>query len=196
MSAQPKKILNVLYKVNLLIHKEQQPKIHIRLIRWLLASGRYIVIIVELITISAFVFRYKLDGDLEEQNSKIKQKIPYIQSLKNEEILVRETQFKLWTIRQTRSIDPNFVEVLTKIAQLTPKSIKLTAINLDRSQSFPKTSLIITGHTPTNLELSALLRALQKDQTFSDINLTNISFEEETTFTITGSLSGKGGSSS
>lgn len=185
-----------IFKVNLLIHKEDQPKIYIRLLKWLLSSGRFIVVFVELLTIGAFVYRYKLDSDLIEIQEKIKEAIPYVQSLKQDEILIRQTQFQLSTIKQVKGSAPGFTNAILKISQLTPKNIILTNITLDRSQTFPKTALTITGQTPSNTELSAFIKALQKDPTFFGITLTNISFEGQTNFTITGSLDEKGAKNS
>lgn len=184
-----------IFKVNLLIKKGEQLKLQVKLIRWLLSSGRFIVVFVELLTISAFVYRYKLDTDLADLQDSIKERVPYIQSLKNDEILIRQVQFQLNNIKQTRNENPNFAQVLSKIALITPKNIKLTSISFDRTQSFPKTSLSISGQTPSNVELSAFVKALQKDPIFAEITLTNISFERQTNFTITGILNGKGATS-
>lgn len=176
------------FKVNLLIHKEDQPKIYLRFLKWLLSSGRFILVFVELLTIGAFVYRYKLDTDLIDIQEKIKEQIPYIQSLKRDEILIRQTQFQLATIKQIKQSNPDYTTTLLKIAQLTPQNIKLTSIALDRTQTFPKVSITINGQTSSNIELSAFIKALQKDPVFTDITLTNISFEGQTMFTITGSL--------
>lgn len=180
------------FKVNLLIHKEEQSKLYLRLLKWLLYSGRFIVVFVELLTIGAFVYRYKLDFDLIDLQEKIKEEVPYVKSLKQDEILIRQTQFQLSTIKQVKRESPNFTATLLKIAQLTPKSIILTNITLDRGQTPTKTALIISGQTPSNIELGAFIKALQKDSAFSGITLTNISFEGQTNFTITGSLNEKG----
>ncbi|MFH0937233.1 MAG: PilN domain-containing protein [Candidatus Daviesbacteria bacterium] len=184
------------FKVNLLIFKEEQPKFHIKLLRWMLSSGRFIVVFVEILTISAFVYRYKLDSDLLDLQEKIKEGVPYIQSLKKDEDAIRQTQFQLKTIKEIKNASPNFAAIYVQIAKLIPVSIKLTNINLDRSQSFSKTNITISGQTPSNLELSAFIKALKSDPTFTNINLTNISFEGETTFTITGSLAEKGAKNS
>lgn len=195
-SPQKKITTSNLFKVNLLIHKGEQIKLYVKLIRWLLSSGRYIIVFVEIIVISAFVYRYKLDAELDDLQEKIKEQVPYLQSLREDEMLIRQTQFQLTTVKQTRKESPDFTQVMLKIAKITPKAIKLTTVNLDRTQSFPKTNLMISGQTPSNVELSAFLKALKKDPTFIGINLTNISFEGQTVFTITGSLSEKGGGSS
>lgn len=182
------------FKINLLIQKNIQPKIYTRLLKWMLSSGKFIVIIVELITISAFVYRYKLDSELIDLQEKIKETVPFVQSLKNNEALIRQTQFQLQNIKQIKSNALDFDQIFTKISLITPKSILLTNISLDASSPI-KTNLTISGITPSNIELSTFIKTLQKDPFFSNINLTNISFEGETTFVITGSLV-KGGKES
>ena len=182
------------FKINLLVQKNVQPKIYIRLIKWMLSSGKFIVIVVELITISAFVYRYKLDAELIDLQEKIKETVPYIQSLKSNEILIRQTQFQLTSIAQIKNSTPDYTQIFSKIALLTPQSIKLTNISLDSSKP-GTTDLTISGNTPSNRELSLFIKTLQKDPMFSNISLTNISFEGETTFIITGNVTGKGGKS-
>lgn len=180
------------FQINLLIRKGEQVKLYERLLKWLLSSGRFIVVLVELITIGAFVTRYKLDAELADLQDQIKEKVPYIESLKVDETLIRQTQFQLSTIKQTRNESPDFVQTVSKIATLTPKNIKITNITLDRAQSFPNTLFVISGATPSNIELSVFISALQKDPSFAEVTLTNISFEGQTVFTLTGSLGKKG----
>lgn len=192
MAVLKKNTASDLLKVNLLIHKGDQTKLYIRLFRWILSSGRFIVVIVELVVIGAFIMRYKLDSELIDLQEKIKEQVPYIQSLQQDETTIRQTQFQLTTIKQTKAEGLIFSAALVKIASLTPKNIKLTGITIDRTQSFPKTTLFISGQTPSNRELSAFIQLLQKDPAFSEISLTNISFEGQTIFTISGSLTGRG----
>lgn len=179
------------FQINLLIRKGEQVKLHERLLKWLLSSGRFIVVLVELITIGAFVARYKLDAELADLQEQIKEKVPYIESLKADEALIRQTQFQLSTIKQTKSESPDFVQTVSRVAALTPKNIKITNITLDRTQVFPKTLFIISGTTPSNIELSVFIGLLQKDPSFAEVTLTNISFEGQTIFTLTGSLAGQ-----
>lgn len=177
-----------IFKVNLLIQKGQQVKLHFRLVKWLLSSGRYIVAFVELVVIGAFLIRYALDTELLDLQEKIKEQAAYVSSLKADEELIRQTQFRLNTVRQTRNDNPDLSPVLAKIALLTPKNVTLSNISLDRTQLASQTTLSLTGSSPSNIELSAFLKALQKDQLFSKVSLTNISFEGQVTFTINGAL--------
>lgn len=185
MSAAQKKNL---FKVNLFINKGERPEIYLQVLKWLISSGRYIVIFVELVVIIAFISRYKLDADLAAIQEEIKEIIPYIQSLKADEKAIKETQYQLFSIKQIKDSDPNYPEVLNNIAKLTPQSIKLSNITIDRSKTYSKIDFSINGQTPSNIELSAFIKALKNYPLFSEITLTNISFEGITTFTITGVL--------
>lgn len=177
-----------LFKVNLLIHREQQEKLLAKLLKWSLSSGRFIVILVELITISAFVFRYKLDADLSDLQEQINDKIPYLKNLSLDEAQIKHLQYQLSTISKLKSENMDFSKYLTELTTTIPKSILLTNISFDRSQSYPKAAMTITGQTPSNLELSVFIKKLQENPNFSDITLANISFDNQTTFTITGSI--------
>lgn len=177
-----------LFNINLLMNRGKSEKLYSKLLKWALSSGRFIVILVEMITIGAFVYRYKLDADLNDLQDQINQKIPYIKSLSVDEADIKHTQFQLSTISKLKSENMDFSKYLTEFTKIIPKSISLTNINLDRTENYPNASISITGQTPSNLELSVFVKELQKDPNFSDIALTNIAFDNQTTFTITGKL--------
>lgn len=178
-----------LINLNILFSQTNQPKLYLRVFRWLLSSGKYLVVLVELIVISGFVLRVKLDTDISDTQDKIKEQIPYLQALAPDERQVRLTQLQLTTIKQIRHNNPDFVAALNKISSLTPKTIKLTNIFFDRTQSPAKTSLRLVGQSPSNLEVANYIKALQNDQSFSDIILANISIEkDQVNFTLLGNL--------
>lgn len=177
-----------LFGVNLLVHLGEQEKLYTKLIKWALSSGRFIVIFVEIITISAFVYRYKLDADLADIQDQINERIPYISSLAEDEILIKNTQFQINNIVKLKDEKANFVTALNNLSKIIPQSIKLSNISFDRGLAYPKTAVTIIGQSPSNLELSIFIKELQRDPNFSNINLTNISFETQTQFTITGNL--------
>lgn len=176
------------FKVNLLIHKGEQIKLYVRLLKWVLSSGRYIVVFVELLVIGAFIFRYKLDAELIDIQEKIKDQIPYITSLKDDETLIKETQFQLANVKQVRIGGIDFAQALSKISQFTPQSVRLTSISLDPVPNSSKANFVISGASPSNRDLSAYLKALKNNPDFSGVALTNISFQDVTKFTITGTV--------
>lgn len=180
-----------LFKINLLIVKGEDVKLPAKIFRWILSSGRYIVIIVELIVIGAFVARYKLDADLASLKEDIDNRIPYLKSLKDDEDAIRLTQFRLNSVARVRSENPDFVSVFQRIAAVTPQNTRMHNITVTRIPNSAQFNIVLTGQTPFNNELSAFMNALRSDTAFSGIILTNISFEGQTVFTINGAFSVK-----
>lgn len=182
-----------IFSINLLIHKGDQPKIYIKFIKWLLSSGRFIVIFVEILVISAFVFRYKIDMDIADLQEQIEGQIPYLESLKEDETKIRQVQFQLTTIKNTHRQSPDYLNALSNISKLTPQNIILNSITINQDPKIPQPSLTIQGAAFSSLEVSAYIKALQNNPNFTGISLTNISFEENTAFTINGHIKNTGG---
>lgn len=188
MSA-PKNPSQNLYRINLLIRKGDQVAVFVALLKWILSSGRFIVILVELIVIGALIYRYQLDSELDDLKDKINQEIPYLKSLKNDEILIRQAQFQLATIKKIQADSPSYSVVVAKIASLMPTNTRISSIAMEYTEPHPKTSFIINGETPSQTnELSAFIRALKKDPAFAEVALTNVAFENGVKFSISGSL--------
>ena len=175
----------------------EQVSVAVKALQWVSTTGRYIVIVVELVVIAAFLSRFKLDADLAALQDPINRQVTFIKSLNKQENLIRQTQFQIQTIQQTKAQVPAYTTSLATLAQLTPQPVKLATVDFDQTQNFPKTNLTITGQSPSTIELSAFMKALQKETSFENITLTNISFDRQTViFTITGSLAPKGGTKS
>lgn len=168
----PKSTINL----NLLKPQSNPEKIVLKLLRWLLASGRYIFVFVEALVLIAFAARFKLDADLQAKKEAIEEQIPYIESLKAYEILIRQTQLKISTIDNIKTNYLNFSGVLQKIADQIPLSVKITAINLERKVNMANINL--TGQTPNNNDLTAFIAGLKQDNAFSNVNLTSIGLEQ------------------
>lgn len=182
-----------LLQTNLLVAKGEQVPLLTRLVRWLISSGRYIVIVVEMIVIGAFVYRYKLDADLVALQEEIASQSAYVQSLKRDEDLIRLTQFQLASIRQTKEARLDYPEVFSKIANYTPKDVRLTNITVEESKDLSHSDLSISGVTTSNTQLSELIKQLKQDNTFPTVSLSQISFDTDTVFTISATIAKGGG---
>lgn len=178
--------------LNLLLRQDNRPKFLVNLLSWILSSGRFLVVVVEIIVIAAFLLRYKFDADIAATQDEIRKILPYIQSKSQDEAFIKQTQFQISSTKTVKSTNLDFAAVIGKIAQATPQTIKLGTVNLDRTQTFPQTNLTIIGTAPSNIELNAYIQALQKDPQFSAVTLTNISFDKsEVSFNVTAVLNDK-----
>lgn len=187
--AAPKSPSQNLFKTNLLVRKGDQSEVFVALFKWILSSGRFIVILVELIVIGALIYRYQLDNQLDEIKDKMNQEVPYLKSLKNDELVIKQTQFQLASIKKINKESPDYQAIISKIASLMPQSTKLNSIALEQNQPSLKTTFVINGQSPAKTnDLSVFIRALKKDSVFSEVVLTNVAFDTDIKFSITGSI--------
>lgn len=160
-----------------LLHPQSNPeKLPVKFVRWLLSTGRYILIFVEAIVLLAFVSRFKLDTDLSERKDAIEEQIPYLESLKPDEILIRQTQLKLSSIGNIKASLANYSSILKKIADQTPAGVKLVSLNLSKELS--GVTLQINATSQSHNDLTNFMTSLKADQTFSEVAVASISLEE------------------
>lgn len=167
----PKQVINL----DLLKPQSNPEKIFVKFIRWLLKVGRYIFIFVEAVVLIAFIARFKLDEDLASQKEAIEQQIPYIESLKPFEILIRQTQLKLSTIGTFYKTYPDYSQILKQIADQTPSGVKL--INLNMEKDGGKVTIRLNAQAQNNNDLSVFVGGLKQDPLFSEVDISSIAFD-------------------
>lgn len=172
----PKSKPKIIINLDLLKPQSNPQKLPIKILHWLLSSGRYIFIFVETIVLIAFFTRFKLDGDLAAKKEAIDEQIPYIESLKADEMLIRQTQLKLSTINAFYQGRPDYPQILKKIADNTPLAVKITNLNLERVVS--KVTIKITAQAQSNNDVATFISGLKDDGAFSDVNLASAGLEE------------------
>lgn len=188
----PKLAINL----NLLKPQSNPEKLPIKLTRWLLSSGRYLFVLVNALVLVAFGARFKLDEDLDNKKTAIEEQIPYIESLKPYEILIRETQLKLSTIDTVKKSSLDWSVIFKKIADQTPTSVKLVGISIKKDVG--SATINIAGQTQVSSDLTSFITGLKGDDAFSGVNLVSVELEQGVIkFTIDASakLGGSGGKS-
>jgi len=162
--------------LDLLKPQSNPEKLLVKLIRWLLSTGRFIFVFVEALVLLAFIARFKLDADLQSNKEAIEQQLPYIESLKPFEVLIRQTQFKLTTIDNFYTTYADYGQILKEIARQTPSGVRITGFNLDKKNSIININL--NAQAQTNSDLVTFFAALKQEQLFPDVTITSISFEK------------------
>lgn len=170
-------------RLNLLKPQGVPEKITIKFIRWLLTVGRFIIVFVEALVLVVFVSRFKFDSELETLKEDTESQIPYIESLKNDEYLIRQTQLQLSTIADKRLNYPNYTSIIKKISGQTPRGIKIVTLNINH-----EVNIKISGTATNNTDITSFVSALKADKTFTDVNLVSVGLDQgTTTFTINAS---------
>lgn len=171
----PKPIQRVRIHLDLLKPQSNPEKITVKLLKWLLSSGRFIFIVVEALVLIAFLSRFKLDADIQSKKEAIDQQIPYIQNLKPYEILIKQTQLKLSTIAAFKQNGANYSELLKKIANQTPVGARINSLTL--SMQANGINIQINGQAQANNDVGAFINGFKNDDNFTNINLASIGIE-------------------
>lgn len=162
-------------------------KISVKILKWLLSTGRYIFILVEAVVLIAFILRFKLDADLASKKEAIEQQIPYIESLRSYEILIRQIQLKISTIKASRGDFADYPKILNKIADQTPLGVKLLSLNMEKGVD--KVTFRMNAEASNNNDVTNFTQGLKGDPSFSEINITSIGLDQgKISFSLTGSI--------
>lgn len=176
------------FRINLnLLNPQGVPlKLPTKFLKWMISYGRFIVIFVEIIVVAAFIFRFKLDADLDKLKTDIKNEAPYIEGQSSDETLIRQTQLRLNLIKQNNAQSSDWLPTLNRLSSKMPSGFKINNLNLE----FTPTNTItfkITGRTESNIDLEAFLNTLKKDGGYKNAALANITYDQnQIVFTITG----------
>ena len=182
----PRKTSGIKIRLDLLKPQGENIKIFAKASKWLLSTGRYIVIFVEALVLAAFLSRFKFDADLGANKEAIDQQVPFIQSQKTDEELIRQVQMQLTTIKDIKLSNPDYPEILRKIAQQSPTGVKVSNITLNKTTG--RVNFKITGSSETNNDLSTLVIGLRDESGFDGVTISSIGIEEDIiNFTISGS---------
>jgi hypothetical protein len=81
--------------INLVPHSRVEGHLSTQLLSFALSYGRYIIILTQIIVLSVFFMRFKLDRDHNDFKEKVSQRQAIVQSMGNIEKEIRRVQSKL-----------------------------------------------------------------------------------------------------
>lgn len=148
--------------------KNKQIGLFPELINWTLTVGRLLVIIIELIALGAFLYRFSLDRQLIELRSAIKQKQTILTSQKENEAKYRSLQDRLYLASDFSSLSQERTKILKDILASTPQGMKLNSF------SFTVDSINITANIQGISSLSVFVNSLKKHPNIDMLNLNSI----------------------
>lgn len=191
-SAAPKNQLRL--KLNLLHPNEIPPSLPTRFLRWIVSYGRYIVIFTEIIIVSAFLFRFKLDYDLDNIKTSINKDLPFIEGMIADEALINQTQSKLQTIGTVYANTPDWTRIFNNLSTEIPPSVRINSLNLDSNDGQNEyLGIKLSGQTTSVNDLGLFIKKLrnlqdaQGNKLFKDIALDSLNYDkQEILFSLSG----------
>jgi Tfp pilus assembly protein PilN len=99
-------------------------------VSWALTIGRVLVIVVELVALGAFLYRFSLDNQLQDLTTKIKQEQAIVVYQKNSESNYRNLQDRLTLISSVSKDSENNLKIFKDIVALSPGGFTFKILNL------------------------------------------------------------------
>lgn len=149
-------------------------------IKWTLTIGRLVVIITELIALSAFIYRFSLDRRLIDLRSEIKQKQTIVAAQKTNEAKYRDLQDRITLASNFSNLSLEKHKILTDILNLTPQGITLNNL------VFGKDSINIGTNVRMVSSLSLFINSLKNYPSIETISIDNIENRPQTNFIVVG----------
>lgn len=125
-----------------------------QVINWALTIGRILIIVVELIALSAFLYRFILDNQLRDINSRIKQEQQILSIQQRKEATYRNLQERLSLEASIMNQGKEKTKLITDILALSPEGINFTSLTYSKNQM--NIQLNTTSVFPLNIFINSL----------------------------------------
>lgn len=139
-----------------------------KFLSWALSAGRVVIVLTEIIALSAFAYRFFLDRQLIDLHTKIKQEQAIISFSKESEDKYRNIQDRLTIAKRFSQLGTDEVKVLSDVLSFVPNGVIIS--NLTTSDTVVK----ITANFNQISELRTFVDSLKSYQNTSNVNISKI----------------------
>jgi hypothetical protein len=167
--------------VNLLPPSEFELSFWGRFLKWAVTTGRYIIILTELVVIIAFLSRFKLDEELRNVNEKIQTQVNYLESEQPRLQEFLSVQKRIGLVGMAVQKSSSISGVLKYLEQRKPPEITIT------QQTVARNELTISATTLSETALGKMMLDMSRDRIWRSLDLTQIVSDTSTgiKFTLT-----------
>lgn len=153
--------------INLLPKEEFDASVTGRALKWATGTFRIIVIITELIVMTAFLSRFWLDAQNSDLNDAISVKSAQIESQSDFEKSFRDLQDRL-SVFNDYTKNTGTSDFLTKITSHVPQNIVLQSLTLQDG------AIQVKGNAGSEIDVSQFISNLKTEKTFKNITLEQV----------------------
>lgn len=150
---------------------------------WALSAGRWIVILTELVVISAFLYRFSLDQRISNLKEEIEEKRNAVAAFSAQEERFRETQRRLSVLGKAFDEYRDFEPIFDQLKLSLPEGLALTDINVRLSnENSTKTNgyqILMDGTSVREESISNLVSNMNRSELFGIVTLEKISLERQ-----------------
>lgn len=165
MAAQKKKQINI----NLVVKEGFDESYSGQVLSWALTYGRYIIIITQIVVLSVFFLRFRIDRDHTDLKESVAQKQALVESVSELETEIRRIQGKLIYIKQITKDQDSYLKALRFLQDNTPTDMIFSVLTLSPEK------MSITASSGNLKSFSYFLKKIQLDKKFTEVSLEDIS---------------------
>lgn len=137
-------------------------------LKWALSFGRLLIIIVEIVAFSAFMYRFVLDRQIIDLNDEIKKKQSLVESSKTRENTYRNLHERLATIKMINTTGNTNPVILAGIIEKTPSDITYNSIAIGEGKISMDLDVVSFS------SLTAFVKTLRENPQISSVIITGI----------------------
>lgn len=104
------------------------------LLKWALSFGRLLIIIVEVVAFSAFMYRFVLDRQISDLNDKIKNEQAIVEASKRQEDTYRSLQERISTVKKISTTGNTAPKIIKDVVAITPSEITYNSYRIDEGK--------------------------------------------------------------
>lgn len=154
--------------INLLIRDDLPGSFSGQLLSWILTYGRYIIIITQIVVLSVFFLRFKLDREHTDLKESVSQKQAIVESITDLEKDILQLQGRLNHIKQVFTNQDVPLKILRALQEELPSDTVFSTL------FFTYDHINFAGTSGNLRSFSFLLSQLLLDKRFSDVSLDEI----------------------
>ena len=161
--------------INLLPKSEVDSSFWGKFLKWALTSGRYIIILTEVVVIAAFLSRFKLDSDLADLAERVEGKKKILEALSENERLFRLAQARLGAVAGLTGKQLGSMPILIDLDSSIPDNGGVVIDRVGVSSS----EISLGGTSRSEAGLGELLTRLSRNPKWKSVELSDISTDVE-----------------
>jgi hypothetical protein len=143
------------------------------IVKWALGFGRLLIIIVEIVAFSAFIYRFVLDREIVDLNDEIKAKQAIVNSLKDSEEEYRNLQNRISDVKKITDKSNTKIKLLNDVIAFTPQEITYESFIAEKDE------LKITVNISSLPALTTYIDSLQDYSQIASVIVTKIDNSSE-----------------
>ena len=154
--------------INLIIKPQELLSISSQFLNWALTYGRYIIIIIQIVVLTVFFMRFKLDRDRTDLKEAVTQKKALVESISDMEKEINRVNKRLSDLKIITTNQNLYPRVIYFLEKNTPATTTYSLISLS------KNTLNMVATSENLKTFNFLLRRIQEEKLLTDIQLQDL----------------------